>query len=72
MRFRVKENACVGHARCATVAPEVYVLDDDGYLRMQPTVVPAGLEQSALRGARACPERAIVLEDHDSAPSEGR
>lgn len=61
MKVRVREGRCSGHARCAATAPEFYVLDDDGYLRMPEANVPAELESAARRGARACPERAIEI-----------
>ena len=63
VRIRVAVDRCVGHARCAAVAPEVYVLDDEGYNRTAEQVVGAELRDSALRGQRACPERIITVED---------
>ena len=66
MRIALNANRCSGHARCAAVAPEVYRLDENtGFVRLAGIVkVPPGLEAVALRGVRACPERAIqVLDD---------
>jgi ferredoxin len=63
MRVRLIREKCVGHARCAAVAPDVYILDDDGYLRDTDVDVPDELKSIALRGARACPERAIEVID---------
>ena len=65
MKVQVDVEACCGHARCAAVAPEVYVLNDDGYL--DTPEVEVAEEQAALarRGARACPERAIAVLDAD-------
>lgn len=63
MKVRVDHGACQGHARCYAEAPDLYVLDDEGYNRMSPTAVPAELEAAARAGARLCPERAIVVED---------
>ena len=64
MKIIANQTLCSGHARCAAVAPEVYELNDDGYIGFSEKVVPAGLEAQAQRGARACPERAItVVED---------
>jgi ferredoxin len=54
---------CVGHARCAAVAPDVYELDDEGYNRTPEKIVGADKRESALRGKRACPERVITVED---------
>lgn len=61
MQYRVKKGCCAGHARCAAVAPAVYELDDDGFLRDSANGISAEVEELARRGARACPERAIEL-----------
>jgi ferredoxin len=63
VRIRVVVERCMGHARCAAVAPDVYVLDDEGYNRTAEKVVGAEHRASALRGERACPERIISVED---------
>jgi ferredoxin len=54
---------CVGNARCAAVAPQLFPLDDDGYISVEEIQVPAGMEELARRGAKACPERIIVIEE---------
>jgi ferredoxin len=54
---------CVGNARCAAVAPELFPLDDDGYIAVSEIDVPPGSEELARRGAKACPERIIVIEE---------
>ena len=54
---------CSGHARCAAVAPEVFTLNDDGYIGFEEKTVTPGLEAQAERGVRACPERALRLEE---------
>jgi ferredoxin len=67
MRISVDADACTGHARCMSTAPEVYVLDELGFNRMGTFEVTPGLEDHARRGAAACPERAIaVIEDTSS------
>jgi len=63
MKIRVETEKCCGHARCASVAPEVYILSDTGYLSTPEILVPDGLVIQARRGARACPERCIVIEN---------
>ena len=55
-----------GHEPCGVVAavgPGVYGLDDDGYAAVAEIEVPASQEDEARRGARACPERIITIED---------
>ncbi len=65
MKIRINKTACVGHARCAAIAPELFVLDDDGYIAVTEIDVPPGQEALARRGARACPERIIVVEEDE-------
>jgi ferredoxin len=66
MKIRIEKAACVGNARCAAVAPDLYPLDDDGYIATEGFDVPAGQESLAQRGARACPERIIFIIEEDS------
>jgi ferredoxin len=61
MRIEVDPEACTGHGRCYTLAPEVYEPDDDGYCATLALDVPPGLEEAARRGATNCPERAITV-----------
>lgn len=63
MKIHINKAACVGHARCAAVAPDIYKLDDDGYITVEEIDVPPGKEKEAVRGARACPERIITVEE---------
>lgn len=67
MKIRINKSACVGNARCAAISPELFPLDDDGYIAVEEVEVPAGMEQLARRGARACPEKIIVIEEDDAA-----
>ena len=62
MKIVVDKSRCSGHARCAATAPDLYVLDDDGYVDITELEVPAGMEKQAQDGAAACPERAITLQ----------
>ena len=63
MKLRIKKTACAGNARCAAVSEELFPLDDDGYIAVEEIDVPPGKEELARRGARACPERIIVVEE---------
>ncbi len=63
MKIRVDKAACAGNARCAAVAPELFPLDDNGYILVTGIDVPPGQEDLARRGARACPERIILIEE---------
>jgi ferredoxin len=61
VRATVDTATCVGHARCNAVAPDVYELDDDGYVVAPDGEVPAVLHGQARAGADACPERALTV-----------
>ena len=62
MKIFVNQSKCQGHAMCFAQAPAVYPLDDLGYTALNGEIdVPADLEQAARRGARACPEQAIMI-----------
>jgi ferredoxin len=63
MKIRIDKAACVGNARCAAVAEELFPLDENGYIAVEEINVPPGKEELARRGARACPERIIVIEE---------
>jgi ferredoxin len=63
MKIRVDKNLCSGHARCWSEAPELYEIDEVGYSAIDELEVPPGMEQDARRGAAACPERAISIEE---------
>ncbi len=63
MKIHIDKAKCVGNARCAAVAGELYPLDTEGYIAVTKIDVPAGSEDAARRGARACPERIITVED---------
>jgi ferredoxin len=65
MKVRVDRAACVGNARCHAVDPELYPLDDDGYVDSEGFAVAPNREKRARDGARACPERIILVEEDD-------
>jgi ferredoxin len=61
MKIRIDKARCVGNARCWAIAPDLYPLDEDGYIAIEEFEVPPGQEALAKRGARACPERVIEV-----------
>ena len=63
VKIRIEKAACSGNARCAAVAPELFPLDENGYIAVTEIDVPPGMEEQARRGAAACPERIILIED---------
>ena len=65
MKIIIDRAKCVGHARCAAIAPELFLLDAEGYIAIDGFDVPAGQEALAKRGARACPERVVTVSEDD-------
>jgi ferredoxin len=63
LKIIVDTKLCSGHARCAVIAPDIYTLDESGYCIADGKLVSPEDEALARRGARACPERAITLQD---------
>jgi ferredoxin len=62
VRIAVDNSKCSGHARCNATAPQVYPIDDDGYVALHGEVeVDDALLAQAEAGAAACPERAITI-----------
>ncbi len=61
MKIRIDKVRCTGNARCWAIAPELYPLNDEGYIASDGFDVPPGQEALAKRGARACPERVIEV-----------
>jgi len=61
-RIKVDRSRCVGHARCAAVAPALFKLDSEGYIATDGFPLDKNDEALARRAARACPERIITFE----------
>jgi ferredoxin len=64
MRIRLDNDACQGHGRCYSLAPELFDADDEGYavLKVDDGEVPPGQEGNAVLAADNCPEFAIGTE----------
>ena len=57
MRIDIDEARCEGHGQCAAKAPEVYGVDEEGYVQLLDSADLDG----ALAGARACPVAALTV-----------
>lgn len=66
MRILVDVGSCCGHARCAEAAPDLFVLNDIGYLDTPEIAVSEDQEAIARRGAGACPEGCITIEEAEA------
>jgi ferredoxin len=65
MRILANIAKCAGHARCASVAPKLFILNEEGYLEISTIEVDADSEGLARRAIRACPERILTLEENN-------
>lgn len=65
LKIRVDHEKCQGHARCKSLVPELFDLDEFGNARERGDgSVPAGLEERAWLARSNCPETAIeVMEE---------
>ncbi len=57
-RVTIDLTRCIGSSNCAEDAPDAFVVDDRGLARL----LPGATDAAALRGARACPVEAIVVQ----------
>ncbi len=65
MKIIVDGARCEGNARCWAQDPVLFVLNEEGYLETGTIEVPDDAEAQlrARRAVRACPERALTLEE---------
>jgi ferredoxin len=62
LKIRVDQDKCQGHARCKSLAPELFDLDEFGNAHEAGDgTVPAGLEDKAWLARSNCPEFAIEV-----------
>jgi len=62
LRLRVDPDKCQGHARCKSLAPELFELDEFGNAHeIGDGTVPEGLEDKAYLAKSNCPELAIDI-----------
>ena len=52
---------CQGHGRCEAMAPDIFNLNENGYLEQEVIQVPPGLEEQARLGAESCPEEILTI-----------
>jgi ferredoxin len=64
LKLRLDRARCAGHALCHAVDPDLFPLDDDGYSILKPRSVAAEDEAVTRHAVDACPELALMLEEH--------
>lgn len=65
MRVDVVRDRCEGHGLCAEVSPQLYDLDDEGYVVFahDGQDVPDADRAAAVAGARVCPVAALLVRE---------
>ena len=64
LKVKVDREKCQGHARCAALAPELFVLDELGNAQEAGDgTVPPTLAEKAYLAKANCPELAIDVEE---------
>lgn len=64
MKITIDRPTCQAYGNCADEAPEVFDLDDLGYVRLVgDEQIPADLEQEARAAVLSCPARALGTVD---------
>jgi ferredoxin len=60
VKISVDEERCQGHARCYSLAPDLFNIDDYGQSSVVGDgTVPSGREESARLAIANCPEHAV-------------
>ena len=62
MKLRIDSEACTGHGRCYSLAPELFDADDYGHGQVTVDEVSEENLDAARLAESNCPERAITLE----------
>jgi ferredoxin len=56
-------SACCGYGICFEICPQVFKLDENGFVTVAVDEVPAGLETQAREAAASCPQSALAIEE---------
>src|SRR5258707_1681946 len=66
LKIHVDQDKCQGHARCKSLAPELFELDEYGNAHeIGDGTVPKGLEDKAWLAQTNCPEIAIEITEEE-------
>ncbi len=60
--LKLDRSRCCGYGTCVELCPEVFALDENGFVVATMTSVPDVLLDAAQEAAYCCPEEVIVIE----------
>jgi ferredoxin len=63
-RIEIDQSLCSGFGACAELAPDVFVVGDDGLATIR---VGASADPAVLEAAAACPMAAIMIVEEEAA-----
>lgn len=63
MKVTIDHRRCQGHARCVTICPDVFGMDDEGRGFVLDPDISDSLRGEVEEAVQACPESAIAMED---------
>ncbi|ETB35778.1 ferredoxin [Mycobacterium avium subsp. hominissuis 10-5606] len=63
--LEVDRNKCCGYGTCAEICPEVFALDENGFVETNVTEIPDELLEAAEEAAYCCPEEVITIRKRD-------
>jgi ferredoxin len=63
MRITVDQDTCAATGGCVHLAPDVFIIGDDGLLQVLRESPDDAMRESVLRAAELCPTGAITVED---------
>jgi ferredoxin len=63
MKIVVDFDLCRGHGECEGEAPEVFQVDDQGYLTVLQENPPEELREKVERAVKYCPTMALKIEE---------
>jgi len=73
VKLRLDKTACVGHALCNSIDPNLFPLDASGYSSVDDQQVSVDDVERAREGVASCPEKALFFDDEtDLMSSDGR
>jgi ferredoxin len=61
LQIVVNRAGCEGHGLCAQTSPDIFELDEEGYVRLKVAHITADQEAEAEAGARVCPVAALTV-----------
>ncbi len=63
MKVKIDATKCQGHLRCFKLVPEIFKVDKEGFAYVDQEMVSSDLQDRVRRAERACPERAVVIDE---------